>query len=487
MTKRICVIGAGLAGGVVASQLSDSGYDVVLVDLGKEPVPYEGDDEDWECERPKAAFTRGIGIGGTSNYWHGGLTALDKTDIEGESIYFGGKKFPIQYADLYNYYIKAIKFIRGDNNYSLEDIESQQKDAGNDFHLNKEYFQYKGLIYPNKPFTTKKIIEESEKNSGLSIVHGFDVKKINFSNSSKVISIEGYVNKEGDIKKINADAFVLCAGGFGSPKILLESAKEHKGLSDLPIGRYIIDHPSGFVFKAKLHRHMNLKTLFGQSANGYRVQNGFILNPDKLGIAELLNHIVFLRPAISMKDPLIYDYLKRRLVGYKGKKLKPSDIFYLFKHTDLLFDAINFKFGLFNSTKYVSGMTFIEQTPSEEGNITCKGKGRYSIKWKVSDKEAQSVEKFLKTFFRCHENYFENYEIFPNIRDRLDSSGHHSGGCRMSSSPSDGVVDSNLNVFGTDNLFTVDGSVLGYSGHANTGLTITALALKCVDIIKELG
>lgn len=56
----------------------------------------------------------------------------------------------------------------------------------------------------------------------------------------------------------------------------------------------------------------------------------------------------------------------------------------------------------------------------------------------------------------------------------------------MSSDPTKGVVDSNLKVFGVDNLFVVDGSVLGYSGHANTGLTISALALKCANVIQSL-
>jgi choline dehydrogenase-like flavoprotein len=40
-------------------------------------------------------------------------------------------------------------------------------------------------------------------------------------------------------------------------------------------------------------------------------------------------------------------------------------------------------------------------------------------------------------------------------------------------------------VFGTENLFVADGSVLAYAGHANTGLTIAALALKCCDAVSD--
>jgi choline dehydrogenase-like flavoprotein len=56
----------------------------------------------------------------------------------------------------------------------------------------------------------------------------------------------------------------------------------------------------------------------------------------------------------------------------------------------------------------------------------------------------------------------------------------------MAMNASEGVVDADLQVFGTDNLFVADGSALAYSGHANTGLTIAALALKCCNAVADV-
>jgi choline dehydrogenase-like flavoprotein len=56
----------------------------------------------------------------------------------------------------------------------------------------------------------------------------------------------------------------------------------------------------------------------------------------------------------------------------------------------------------------------------------------------------------------------------------------------MAAAADEGVVDADLRVFNTENLFVADGSVLGYSGHANTGLTIAALALKCADALANV-
>jgi choline dehydrogenase-like flavoprotein len=182
-----------------------------------------------------------------------------------------------------------------------------------------------------------------------------------------------------------------------------------------------------------------------------------------------------------MKDPLTYDILKRKLVAYRGRKLQLVDIAYLLRHRDLLLEAVNFKYGIFHSTNYVAGMTFSEQFPNVRSRMFCSGDNKFTIDWNISRDDSRSLEKFLNVFFDSHSHMFESFTIFPHMRERLDSAGHHSGGCRMATRASDGVVDGDLRVFGIENLFVVDGSVLGFSGHANTGLTIAALALKCCD------
>jgi choline dehydrogenase-like flavoprotein len=151
----------------------------------------------------------------------------------------------------------------------------------------------------------------------------------------------------------------------------------------------------------------------------------------------------------------------------------------------LLFDAINFKYGLSYSTSYVSGLVFSEQFPDDHAQICRLDNGKFRVTWSVSDHDCESLEKFLAIYFKHYSEMFEHYTIFPRMNSRLDSAGHHSGGCRMAMNASEGVVGADLRVFGTDNLFVADGSVLAYSGHANTGLTIAALALKCCDAVAS--
>jgi choline dehydrogenase-like flavoprotein len=58
---------------------------------------------------------------------------------------------------------------------------------------------------------------------------------------------------------------------------------------------------------------------------------------------------------------------------------------------------------------------------------------------------------------------------------------HLVGGARMAAAPQDGVVDRDQQVFGVDNLYLADGSVLPTQGSANPALTIMALASRLAD------
>jgi cholesterol oxidase len=60
---------------------------------------------------------------------------------------------------------------------------------------------------------------------------------------------------------------------------------------------------------------------------------------------------------------------------------------------------------------------------------------------------------------------------------------HIIGGCVIGKDPDHGVVDSHCRVFGYDNLYVVDGSVIPANLGVNPGLTITALAEHAMSAI----
>ncbi len=481
--KRICIIGAGLAGGILASKLAEYGHRVTLIEQGRTPAPLIPEDEVWQGSDLKSVYTRGEGIGGTSNFWHGGLIVLDKSDVEGMSPSGSGPKYPMSYAHLCDYYRAALRLITNDE-ICLEDLmPSGIQEEG--FQIDQKLFRLKPLFFPRKPFSTRDLLDDARRKHGLEILTHFKVERLIFAESSQATWIEGFNQGEAHLSKIPGDIFILCAGGIGSPKVLLKSARSNPRLQELPIGRFLIDHPTGFVFKAKLRNRVNLKNFFGKAhhrSSRFRRRWGVILKADRLSVASQRNHVLYLRPAFTMRNPRDYNVLKSKLVGHRGKKVTLWEKLQLIRYIDLLMESVNFRWGLFTSVRYVSGFVFSEQLAATENAVVLMDDGRFVIRWSIAPEDQRSLEDVLLAFFESHKNAFEESVLFPDL---LGSGAHHSGGCRMASNASDGVVDRDLRVFGMNNVFVADGSVIGYSGHANTGLTIAALALKCFDVVHD--
>jgi choline dehydrogenase-like flavoprotein len=71
----------------------------------------------------------------------------------------------------------------------------------------------------------------------------------------------------------------------------------------------------------------------------------------------------------------------------------------------------------------------------------------------------------------------------------IDRYAHLVGGCRMGTSPDNSVVGADHRVWGTDNVFVADGSVMPTQGSANPALTIMVLASRLAELLgrKQVG
>jgi cholesterol oxidase len=72
-------------------------------------------------------------------------------------------------------------------------------------------------------------------------------------------------------------------------------------------------------------------------------------------------------------------------------------------------------------------------------------------------------------------------EVFAGI----PSTAHILGGACMGKSPDEGVIDSNNKVFGYENMYVFDGSMISANPGVNPSLTITAISERGVSKIIE--
>ena len=74
---------------------------------------------------------------------------------------------------------------------------------------------------------------------------------------------------------------------------------------------------------------------------------------------------------------------------------------------------------------------------------------------------------------------------FPEVVFNLTSTAHILGGCPMGRDSDGGVIDSRGRVFGYENFYVADGSIVPVNLSVNPSLTITALAEWVMSHVPE--
>ncbi|MBU0528366.1 GMC family oxidoreductase [bacterium] len=77
------------------------------------------------------------------------------------------------------------------------------------------------------------------------------------------------------------------------------------------------------------------------------------------------------------------------------------------------------------------------------------------------------------------------FSVLPEVLFDTSSTAHILGGCIMSDSPENGVIDFSGKIHGYDNLYVVDGSIVPANLGVNPSLTITALSEYIMDQFPE--
>jgi cholesterol oxidase len=96
----------------------------------------------------------------------------------------------------------------------------------------------------------------------------------------------------------------------------------------------------------------------------------------------------------------------------------------------------------------------------------------------IANETARKVAGKLKGFPQSALN-----EVLLNV----PTTAHILGGCAMGRTSEEGVVDADCRVFGYENLYVVDGSMIGGNLGVNPSLTITALAEHAMSKVAKKG
>jgi choline dehydrogenase-like flavoprotein len=500
----ICIIGAGAAGIYLTTQLSNSGHSVVLLEAGPfKAVDFNeiGFHTDFTADNyPGATSGRFFGLGGSTSQWGGVLiphTLHDKRDKDSNS-------------QTWDYIINVVS---GKTNKVLNvfgynrdpDFESyaDKKLGITTRQLNVAGFHVQSNLH--LPFTNKNFINLlTGKCSRIKIPKVFfnavskywvpeENKSVN-SRFKKVVS----VSRNGNKLSVSADKFIIAAGAIESARILLEindSAKNRLIPKTSAVGCYLGDHLSMPIADVTKESLVTVKRLFSPSFQGNWMRNYRLLttpkNPDD---QKCFAHFIFDINSIGFE--LIKDLMK----SIQQRRLQRFNITRLFLG---FIDLSNIGYSRFvRSRLYIPDNSPIhlqldmEQKLNRENRISLTDKldeyGRRitSINWKVSDDDiagfSRSADYFLSSW-PGQKGGLPNLNRRPiGINSNKPYDAYHPVGvCRMGED-NESVVDSNLKVRGTNNLWLVSTGVLPSAGTANPTFTILCLAQNLSEQL-ELG
>ena len=451
----VVIIGSGPAGITIAIKLAEKKINSLIIEAGDEEYQ-DSSQENYKSkvigdEIDDLRYSRLRQLGGTSGHWGGWCKPIEQWNIE---------KWGLNFNEISTYENETCKILEIDSNF---------KKAKLDNYFNQIEFRYSKVKF------AEKYKDEIRSSNYINLVLNSQVT--HFKGNNQKIN-EAIVAQNKKLHSIKSNFFIMCGGGIENSRVLLWTKKMSKGLLDenIPIGKYWMTHPwtlggVGFLYKSKIKEIL---------------RNDFINYEGPIHIStseNLINDKQILSGAIYMnakEDTKLYkeiikdflcvapDYGKKIARSIFNKDLKCGDIF-------------------MNLEEFPSEANQIKLDKSE---LDENGVPITNLYYKQSIDTLNSMKTILEELgkFFIKED-IGRVAISENIENltSYDSLGihHHMGGTRIGENPKLSVVDKDLKVHLTKNLFVCGSSTFSTGGYSNPTYTIVQLALRLSEHINK--
>ncbi|MDH3376610.1 MAG: GMC family oxidoreductase [Gammaproteobacteria bacterium] len=499
-TKNLCIIGAGAAGISLAREfLSQPDVSIALVESGafnhegSVQKLYEGE---FKTNTPLEAqlrknylhVSRTRQFGGSTNCWSGWCVPLSPWDFKQRPwIPYSG--WPITREQMDPYYDRATEVLGVTPfNYDLGDHKER---LGPEFIKDSEKFDTQILHHAEQPARFNTLYRDDITGAAnIELFLHANVTSIRTLEDNSRIDYIDAVSLSGKRIRVHADIFVLCAGGIENPRILLANQDDFpRGIGneyDL-VGRFFMEHIR-LLGIAELMRSRPQNPV-GMYYGRWDALSGGSVGPYVIGV-------LCLSEAAQIEQQ-VYNcalYLNSREVPKSDDRyMRKSKLFNAVSQLD------NYpEYGNRNTTRgsYLGGLRCrTEQMPNPKSRVTLSnwrdplGVPKVKLNWQMQKSDWNNVYRSLETLGhelgRLSEGRLRITMDQSNPENVSYSGYHHMGTTRMSNSPKKGVVDENCRVHSIKNLYVGGSSVFSTSGWANPTFTITALALRLADHLKQ--
>jgi aryl-alcohol dehydrogenase-like predicted oxidoreductase/choline dehydrogenase-like flavoprotein len=502
---NVCIVGAGAAGILLATQLASRGLKVLLLEGGGLDLEARSQ----ELYRtalsglPYAGATEGRfrTYGGSTTRWGGQILELEEFDFEPRK-HVKGSGWPFPKKELLPFYKRALEFeglrlTERDDAKVWAGLGLSICDLGPEFKM--EYSRW----CPERDFgiLQRRMLRESTRLRVLlhANVTGFVLN--DSSTAIEALKVRGYAGAES---QVSADRYVICTGGIETVRLLLQPLAhgsapwQANGL----LGKHYQDHIALNRIDIRDISTQPAQRYFGYATlAGFRYHNKIRLSLPEQAKAKTLNVAGTIGPFRRENPERERALVMLRELVKQGKRPSAAQ----WKAAAPKLPGIALEAGLHrllgDESAWSRTMLTVhcEQSPRSASSITlgeerdALGMLRANLKWKISEQEIHS----LRTYVRRAADVFAArrfakveppkgfYEDDALVISMCGDSNHHMGGARMAASGRVGIVDTNLKLHGINNGYLCTSAVFPTVGFSNPTHTLLALAVRLGDHLAE--
>jgi choline dehydrogenase-like flavoprotein len=519
----VCVVGAGVAGGLVAHSLASDGFDVVVLEAGprfdpdsrlermEQALRPDHDGSVWGMGGERDAFTssggteyplnrkRVKGVGGTTLHWSGYTPRLHEKDFRMESRYGLASDWPITYRDLRPYYAAAERELgvagAEDNPFGppreepyplppfptgpVDDLfETACSELGIALHSapqarNSEAYDGRSKclgystcspVCPSGAKYSGDVHIRMAEAEGARVIDRAPVQRLEHDATGDTVEAAVYATPEGTEHLQAARAFVLAAGGIEIPRLLLLSASENypDGLANSSglVGEYLMEHPFAGV-SGRIEKPPGQEPIYWHTLESHQFYDHDQPRPGSIKLE--VNQS-------SPTPPM------RALSGYDGIR------------EELMDPVVSDSLGV-DPERSGDGWTVkvegtVEMLPRRENRVTLNsnrtddhGNPVPDVSLDVGPHAVETADHALAIGERILDTVGASALRRTDPSEPVFSS-HHMGTTRMGVDPTESVVNPQLRTHDLRNLYVPSSSVFVTGGAMNPTLTIAALSLR---------
>lgn len=500
---RIVIIGGGTAGLYAAHELSKNGREVMVVESGGHALDSFAPEGYASVGKPNDGLRlgRGRNLGGTSNLWGGQLVEYQPVDFEGRE-WLPDSKWPVTYAEISRYFQSTYENLGIPREYHDDKRVLRQVGIGEtEWEAGLEVFLTRWLQIPSFSTAYAKEIE-SRENYALLLNHTV----VGFCGENGAITAIRVVDESGMVHFIEGGQFILAAGTIEISRLMLHAAAAQDW--DCPwrhnenVGAYFQDHLVGRVASVEvLDRKRFFNTFSTIVQSGHKFQPKLRLTDETLQRSRIMNLQGMMSFESSISENLVYLKQFLKAVLYSRRISGVGELFRNLRACGRQLLPLMWKYAVDNrifvpSNSKISLVVQSEQTPLRDSRIAidasvkdASGLPKVVLDWQVGTEELPSIREFAHrcdrelqaaglASLRISEGLMKlDPEFLAGLRDNY----HHTGGARMGETAQDGVVDRDLRVFGTTNLYVAGAAMFRTTSNANTTFTALTFVTRLVE------